>query len=197
MRLILASGSATRAALLASAGVKFTTQPSRIDERVVEAPLLAAAVPPGDIAAALAEEKALDVSRREQGALVIGADQTLDLAGELVTKPRDNAAAREQVARLAGHTHRLHSAVAIADDGTVVWRNVQSATLAMRTLSAADIDSYIAAAGDAVTASVGGYQVESLGIRLFDSIEGDHSTILGLPLLPLLKYLRERAVLPW
>ena len=197
MRLILASGSATRATLLKNAGVTFATEPSRVDERALEAPLVANGRSPGEIAVALAEAKAIDVSRRQSGTLVIGADQTLDLVGERFTKPANNAEAREQLSRLSAKTHQLHSAVAIAEDGTVLWRHLDSASLTMRALAPAEIDAYLAAAGEHVTASVGGYQVEGLGIRLFEKIEGDHFTILGLPLIPLLDYLRTRGALPW
>jgi len=197
MRLILASGSATRATLLKNAGVTFATEPSRVDERGLEAPLLANGRGPDEIAVALAEAKAIDVSGREPDALVIGADQTLDLAGERFTKPANNAEAREQLSRLSGKTHRLHSAVTVAENGKVLWRHLDSASLTMRALEPAAIDAYLAAAGDRVTESAGGYQVEGQGIRLFEKIAGDHFTILGLPLIPLLDYLRTRGVLPW
>lgn len=197
MRLILASGSATRATLLNNAGVPFATEPSRVDERALEAPLLATGRSPEEIAVALAEAKAIDVSGREPDALVIGADQTLDLAGERFTKPANRPEAHEQLSRLSGKTHRLHSAVAVAENGSVLWRHVESASLTMRALPPAAIDAYLAAVGDRVTGSVGAYQVEGQGIRLFEKIAGDHFTILGLPLLPLLTYLRTRGALPW
>jgi septum formation protein len=197
MRLILASGSATRAALLTSAGVPFSVRASTVDERALEAPLLAAGTSPAALATALADAKALTVSNAELDALVIGADQTLDLVGARFTKPADRTAAREQLERLSGRTHQLHSALAVAQRGTVVWRHIESATLTVRKLRADEIDAYLAAAGDRVTASVGGYQIEGLGVRLFDRIAGDHSTILGLPLVPLLHYLRSCGVLSW
>ena len=123
-------------------------------------------------------------------ALVIGADQTLDVDGNRWTKPATVAEAREQLARLSGHAHQLHSAVAVARDGAVAWRHRDSAQLTMRPLSATMIDAYLAEVGDAALASVGAYQIEGPGIRLFDRIDGDYFTILGLPLLPLLAYLR-------
>jgi septum formation protein len=197
MRLILASGSATRAALLRSARVDFLVRPAHVDERVLETPLIAAGRTPSEIAAALAEEKALEVSRREPDALVIGADQILDLAGERFTKSENRAAARAQFARLSGKTHQLHSAVAVAENGSISWHGLASASLTMRALTESEIDAYLAAAGDVVTESVGGYQVENAGIRLFDRVDGDHATILGLPLIPLFAYLRSRGILSW
>ena len=197
MRLILASGSATRSALLKAAGVPFEVRVSTVDERAVEMPLLDAGKSPAEVSLALAEAKALDVSRHEPEALVIGADQTLDFAGARWVKPASHAAAREQLALLSGHTHQLHSAVALAEHGAVAWRHVDSASLTMHLLSAAGIDAYLAAVGEEVTASVGGYQVEKLGIRLFEKIDGDHFTILGLPLLPLLARLQTLGALRW
>jgi septum formation protein len=197
MRLILASGSATRSSLLQAAGVPFEVRASTVDERAVETPLIAAGKSPAEVALALAEAKALEVSRLEPEALVIGADQTLDFTGALWVKPASPAAAREQLALLSGHTHQLHSAVALAEQGAVTWRHVDTARLTVRTLSDAAIDAYLAAAGERVTASVGAYQIEGFGIRLFEKIEGDHFTILGLPLLPLLARLRTVGVLPW
>jgi septum formation protein len=197
MRLILASGSATRSALLKAAGVPFDVRASGVDERAVEQPLLDAGKSPAEVALALAEAKALDVSRLAPDALVIGADQTLDFAGKRWVKPANVAAAREQLALLSGHTHQLHSAIAFAENGAITWRHVESASLTVRPLSPGAIDAYLAAVGDQVMASVGGYQVEGLGVRLFDRIAGDHSTILGLPLLPLLARLRTVGALPW
>ncbi|CAN5131739.1 Maf-like protein [soil metagenome] len=187
--LILASGSQTRATLLRNAGVSFSVRTAAIDERAVEAPLIARGAKPRDVAAALAEAKALAVSRQHPG-LVIGADQTLDLAGRQWSKPRSLAEAAEQSAALAGRTHALHSALAVARDGAIAWRHVESARLAMRPLTGAEIAAYIAEVGDAALTSVGAYQIEGPGIRLFERIDGDHFTILGLPLLPLLAYLR-------
>ncbi len=195
-RLILASESATRGALLKNAGIAFTAMASSVDERAAEAPLIAAGASPAEVASALADAKAIDVSAREADALVIGADQTLDFDGERWTKPATRAQAREQLARLSGRTHRLHSAVAVARDGKVQWRHRDSAGLTVRSLTAAAIDAYLTEVGDAALMSVGTYQIEGPGIRLFERIEGDYFTILGLPLLPLLLYLRgEGAIL--
>ena len=197
MTLILASASAARKALLAGAGVAFSVQPAAIDERAVEIPLIAGGASPADVATALAAEKAIAVSRDSIGATVIGADQTLDLDGERWTKPATVAEAREQLARLSGRAHRLRSAVAVARDGTVRWQHTASATLTLRPLTAAAIDAYLAEAGDSALGSVGAYQIEGPGIRLFDRIEGDYFTILGLPLLPLLAYLRGEGEIGW
>jgi septum formation protein len=189
-RIVLASGSPARRTLLANAGIAFAVEPSTVDERAVEAPLIARGASPAEIASALAEAKAVEVSRRIPQALVIGADQTLDCDGHRGTKSESLAEARTQLQRLAGRSHQLHSAVAVARDGAVAWRLRDSATLTMRPLSAAEIDAYLARVGETVLKSVGVYQLEGEGIRLFERIEGDYFTILGLPLLPLLAYLR-------
>ncbi len=193
--IVLASGSAARKALLANAGVPFTVKPSSVDERAVEAPLIAGGASPADVAAALAEAKAIAVSGDTPGALVIGADQTLDLDGDRWTKPATRADAREQLARLSGRAHQLHSAVAVARDGALLWRHRDSATLTMRALTPTFIDKYLARVGDAALMSVGVYQLEGEGVRLFDRIEGDYFVILGLPLLPLLAYLRDEGAI--
>jgi septum formation protein len=197
MTLVLASGSAARSALLAAAGVSFTIRPAAIDERAVEIPLTAGGASPADVAAALAEAKAVAVSRDAPDALVIGADQTLDFDGRRWTKPATLAEAREQLARLSGREHRLHSAVAVARDGRVTWHHAASAGLTMRPLTASAIDAYLAVAGEAVLSSVGASQIEGPGIRLFDRIDGDYFAILGLPLLPLLAYLRAEGEIAW
>ena len=189
-RIVLASGSPARRTLLANAGIAFTVEPAALDERAVEAPLIARGATPAQTAAALAEAKAAEVSRRLPDALVVGADQTLDCDGHRGTKSESLAAARGQLARLAGRSHRLHSAVAVAKGGVVSWRHLGSATLTMRPLTPAEIDSYLARVGERALKSVGVYQLEGEGIRLFERIEGDYFTILGLPLLPLLAYLR-------
>jgi septum formation protein len=195
--IVLASRSAARVALLKAAGVSFTALPSIIDERAVEAPLVAKGAPAAEIAAALAEKKALDVGGRSAGALVIGADQTLSCNGRRWSKPANAAEARRQIAELAGRTHELHSAVAVVRDDKAVWRHVETARLTMRPLTNAAIDAYLAEAGDAAQRSVGAYQIEGPGIRLFEKIEGDYFTVLGLPLLPLLLYLRGEGALSW
>ncbi len=195
--ILLASRSAARISLLKAAGVVFTAVPSSVDERAAEMPLIAGGASPADIAMALAEAKAVDISALSRDAIVIGADQTLDLDGQRWTKPESMAIAREQLARLSGQTHRLHSAAAIAREGIVTWRHVGTATLTMRALTAAAIDAYLAEVGDAALGSVGAYQLEGVGVRLFEKIDGDYFTILGLPLLALLARLRDEGALAW
>lgn len=195
MRLVLASKSATRIELLTRAGVAFDVEGAGIDERDVEAPLRSGGADPATIASHLADAKALAVSRRRPADLVLGADQTLGLGRELFVKADDRAAAEAQIARLAGQTHQLHAALSLAVGGHVVWRHLSSASLTVRPLSPAAIGRYLDTVGDAVLGSVGCYQLEGLGIRLFDRIEGDYFTILGLPLLPLLAELRARGLI--
>lgn len=194
-RIVLASGSPARRTLLANAGIAFDVEPAAVDERAVEAPLVAAGASPAEIAVALADAKAVEVSRRLPEALVIGADQTLDCAGHRGTKAETIAAAHAQLQRLAGRDHRLHSAVAVARAGGVRWRHLDSATLLMRSLSAGEIDTYLRRIGEDALKSVGVYQLEGEGIRLFERISGDYFTILGLPLLPLLAYLRSEGAI--
>jgi septum formation protein len=191
--LILASQSCARQMLLAHAGIDFEAIPAEIDERAVQkaSGLLAA----DGIAALLAREKAISVSANRPGRFVVGADQTLALGERLFSKPAGRAQAREQLRALAGHSHELHSAVAVAQDGKILFEDVAVARMAMRRLSENDIDAYLDAAGEAVTTSVGAYQLEGLGIHLFEHIDGDHFTILGLPLLPLLAFLRSAKLL--
>jgi len=190
MALVLASGSRIRAELLKNAGLTIDIDPSGVDERAVEAPLLEANFPPEDLASVLAEAKANDVSARRHGDLVIGADQILAFEGTRRTKPEDMDAARRQLLAFSGKTHELHSAVVISRNGEAIWRKVSTARLTMRPLSPEFIGHYLANAGDAVLSSVGAYQLESLGVQLFEKIDGDYFTILGLPLLPLLGELR-------
>lgn len=189
--LVLASTSATRMALLASAGLVFETARPEVNERAVEAQALAGGAAPETLAVTLARAKALAVSRVRPASLVVGADQTLALERRLFHKPTGREAAREQIAALAGRTHALQSGVAIAREGAIVAEYVASARLTMRALDARAIDLYLDLAGDAVTASVGGYQLEGVGAHLFERVEGDHSTILGLPIFPLLAALRD------
>lgn len=191
--LVLASKSAARRALLAAARLPFEALSVDVDERAIEAGAPGAG--PAEIARLLAREKALAGSRHRTGALVIGADQTLALGDESFHKPADRAAARAQIARLAGRTHALHSAMVVARDGEILFDTVEAAYLAMRPLDDASLDAYIEAAGEAVLGSVGGYQLEGAGIHLFERVEGDHSVILGLPLLALLGFLRKERVL--
>jgi septum formation protein len=192
-RLILASQSRARRALLANAGIAFEAIPAEIDEREIQR--VSGLSAPGEIASLLAREKALSVSSRQPGRIVVGADQTLALGKRLFSKPADRAQAAEQLRSLAGASHELHSAVAVARDGKIMFETVAVARMTMRQLSEAEIDAYLDQAGDAVTTSVGAYQLEGLGIHLFERIEGDHFTILGMPLLPLLAFLRSQQLL--
>lgn len=192
--LVLASTSATRRHLLEQAGIAVLCEAPGIDERALESEHRGLA--PRDLALMLAEAKAVAVSTRWPGHIVVGADQVLQCEGELLHKPVSLADAGGQIGKLSGRRHHLHAAVAIAEDGLISDSFVEDAHLTMRDLDAAAIARYVEAAGlDRVTASVGGYQLEGLGIHLFSCIEGDHSTILGLPLLPLLERLRKRGCL--
>ena len=191
--LILASQSRARKMLLANAGLAFEAMPAEIDERAIQQSSGIAA--PGEIAGLLAREKALWISARRAGHHVIGADQTLALGDRLFNKPGDRAAAVEQIRSLSGQTHVLHAAIAVALDGKIMFETVAVARMTMRSLSDADIAAYLDAAGAAVIQSVGAYQLEGFGVHLFERIEGDHFTILGLPLLPLLAFLRSQHLL--
>jgi septum formation protein len=191
--LILASQSRARQMLLANAGISFEAVPADIDERSVQKNSGLSA--PGEIAGLLAREKALFVSSKNPGRYVVGADQTLALGNRLFSKPAGGAQAAEQLRLLAGHTHELHSAVAVARDGEIVFSDVSVARMTMRRFAENEIEAYLDQAGQAVTTSVGAYQLEGLGVHLFERIEGDHFTILGLPLLPLLAFLRGEGLL--
>ena len=191
--LILASQSTARQALLANAGIPFEAIPARLDELAIQ--LASALSAPGEIAALLARDKALSVSEKHPGRYVVGADQTLILGERLFSKPAGRAQAAAQLRALAGQAHQLHSAAAVARDGEILFENVSIARMTMRWLDDAAISAYLDAAGEAVTTSVGAYQLEGLGVHLFERTEGDHFTILGLPLLPLLKYLRCQGLL--
>jgi septum formation protein len=188
--LLRASKSAVRRALLEAAGVAIEVKPASIDERGVEAKAGLAGA--GEVAALLAREKAKAAAAAgNPDRIVLGADQTLALGQRRFDKAADRAGAREQLRALRGQTHTLHSAVAVVRSGTVLYEHVDAAHLTMRPFSDAFLESYLDTVGDAATASVGGYQLESAGIQLFERVEGDHFTVLGLPLLPLLGFLRQ------
>lgn len=191
--LVLASKSAIRHALLRDAGVPVEVQPADIDERTIEQqrPVHDAS----ELAALLAREKARTIAARLPGRLVLGADQTLALGERRFSKPGDRAGARAQLEALRGRTHELHSAVALMRESTIVFEHREVARLTMRAFSDSFLESYLDAVGAAVTASVGGYQLERIGIQLFEHIEGEHFVILGLPLVALLQYLRQAGCL--
>jgi septum formation protein len=193
--IVLASASATRKQMLESAGLRVEIDPARVDEDEVKLSLKAEQVPVERAAEALAELKALRISLRRPGALVIGADQMLECDGAWFDKSPDRAAAREQLVLLRGRTHRLISAAVVALDGQRLWHTTEAARLTMRNFSDAFLDEYLDTVGEAVFTSVGGYQLEGRGVQLFHRIEGDFFTILGLPLLPLLDFLRARGAL--
>ena len=195
MTLILASASPFRATMLKNASLAFEAIAARIDERAVEQPLLEADLPPGDIAEVLAIAKAEEVSARNTGALVIGSDQVLSFDGEILHKVEDMEGARRRLLQLSGKTHYLDSAIALLRDGEVLWSHVERAALTMRTLTPEFVGRHLAEAGETVLSSVGAYQIEGVGVQLFEKIEGDFFTIMGLPLLPLLAELRRQGAL--
>jgi len=189
-RPVLASNSATRRSLLENAGIVVDVEAAAIDERGLEERFLQDGGSPSELAAALARAKALAVSARRPGALCLGADQTLQLDGRLFHKPGDMEAAEKNLEMLAGRSHVLDSAVCVARDGAPLFEGAQSARLRMRALDERAIRRYLAVAGPAVLSSVGAYQIEGVGVHLFEAIDGDHFTILGLPLMVLLKWFR-------
>jgi nucleoside triphosphate pyrophosphatase len=187
-RLVLASASPFRRALLENAGLKFDVEPAQIDERAVEEPL--GDLSPEDVASVLAEAKAQDVSSRNPGAIIIGSDQTLSLAGEIFHKAANMDEARRRLLALSGRTHELNSAVTLVKDGETIWRHMSVARMTMRDLDPAFIGRHLSNVGGKALSSVGAYQFEGEGIQLFERIDGDYFTIIGLPLLPLLAKLR-------
>lgn len=196
-RVILASQSAIRRALLEQAGLSIEAKPAAIDEEAITEALLVQGAKPREIADALAEAKTRRLASTHDGhdCLVIGADQVLSLDGEVFHKPVSLEAARQQLTRMSGKTHKLHSAACLARGGSVVWRHVDEAVMTMRPLSASFIDHYLARIDKGALTSVGAYQIEALGVQLFAQISGSHFTILGIPLLPLLDALRVQGAL--
>ena len=190
-RIVLASDSRFRRAMLEAAGVDIDVAPAKIDERAVEKTLEGSGASAEDLAQVLAEAKALEVSERHPGRLVLGCDQTLSLDNELFHKPEDMEDARRHLLKLSGRTHQLSSAAVLARNGTALWRDLGIARLTMRRLKPAFIGRHLARVGPMALNSVGAYQIEGEGIQLFDKIEGDYFTIVGLPLLPLLEELRQ------
>ncbi len=191
--LILASRSSARRSVLEAAGIPIEARPADIDERGLEAAASASAA--GTVAQLLAREKAAVVARSHPARLVLGADQVLALGQERFAKPANRATARAQLQRLCGRTHELHSAITMVQHPTVLFEHVSTARLTMRPCSDRYLDLYLDAIGPAATASVGAYQVEGVGIQLFEKLDGDYFTILGLPLMPVLDFLRKHGCL--
>jgi septum formation protein len=193
--LILASASAARRRMLEVAGLVIEVDPARIDEEAIKLGLRAEGLKPRDQADALAEVKALSVSNRRPG-FVIGADQMLAIEGDVLDKPQDASEARAHLLKLRGRTHELITAAVVARDGQVIWRHIQTPRLKMREFSDDFLDGYLAQAGEGVLSSVGAYQLEGFGAQLFERVDGDYFSVLGLPLLPLLAFLREHGIAP-
>ncbi len=193
---VLASGSVTRATMLRQAGLDFTVEAAAVDEDEVKHALRAEGADAGRAAEVLAELKAMRVSGRRPGALVIGADQILDCGGAWFDKPADADAARRHLRILRGRAHRLVCAVAVVRDGAECWHHVDTARLTLRDFSDAFLEDYLRDGGPAMLESVGAYRLEGTGAQLFSAIDGDYFTILGLPLLPLLAFLRQDGIIP-
>lgn len=193
--ILLASASPWRRQMLEATGLAISAEPARIDERATGEPLERSGATAGELAVHLARAKAEEVSRRFPNALVLGADQVLSLDGAILHKARNIEEGRDRLLQLSGRTHRLSSAIALSRNGEPVWHHVGIAEMTMRELDTKYIDDYLAKAGDQVLGSVGVYQIEGPGIQLFDRIQGDHWTIIGLPLLPLLSKLRDMGVI--
>jgi septum formation protein len=195
LKLVLASASTIRKTMLCNAGLEIAVDPAHIDEGALKSRLWNEGAAVATVAIELAAQKAAAVAGRHRGALVIGADQMLECDGAWLDKPPDRAAAERQLQTLSGRAHRLISAAVVLDNGREAWRMADSVTLHMRPLSPAFIASYLDRLGPAACASVGAYQLEGLGAQLFTRIEGDYFTVLGLPLLPLLAFLRQRGII--
>lgn len=193
--LILASSSSVRLKLLQSAGIQVSAHPARIDEDAIRRSLQAGLAKPDDIADALAELKARKLAEKNPTSLVLGCDQVLAIGSEILNKPETVEEAESQISRLQGKTHQLLSAVVLYDDNKPIWRHMGVARMTMRTLSQDYLTAYLSRNWPDIATSVGGYKLESEGVRLFSRIEGDYFTILGLPLLPLLGYLGDRGFL--
>lgn len=196
LQLILASASPARAAMLKGAGLNFEVEPAAIDEQGLRDHLMAQGAALSEIAALLADVKAQTISRKHPDALVIGADQILLLGHEIFEKPEDLGAARASLLHLKGKTHELVSAVALVRGGESLWHGSEAARLTMRDFSREFLETYLEAEGDALLGSVGAYRLEGRGAQLFERVEGDYFTILGLPLLLLLGVLRDAGVIP-
>ena len=194
--ILLASASEIRLALLRAANVPATAQPARIDEEAIRAALETEGASPRDLADTLAEMKARNIAEKQPAALVLGCDQVLEMKGKIFAKPETPEDACAQLRALRGQTHRLLSAAVLYENGQPVWRRVGQARLTMRDFSDGYLDDYLARNWDSIRHAVGCYKLEEEGIRLFSAVEGDHFTILGLPLLPLLSYLGARGLIP-
>lgn len=193
MKLVLASGSQSRSALLTAAGVAFTKDPADLDEDALMAALRGADAQ--TVASTLAQKKALHVSARHPGSLVLGGDSVIAFEDEMLSKCATLDAAKALLARLSGRVHLLVSAAALARDGALLWTHASPCRMVMRDLSPDFLDNYIAAEGPAILSSVGCYHYEGRGAQLFDRVDGDYFSVLGLPLLPVLAALRKESVL--
>lgn len=194
--LVLASGSEIRAQMLRQAGLTITVEPARVDEDAMRAALQEEGAPPRDVADTLAEAKARKAGPRNPDALTLGCDQVLAFDGQILSKPASREAAADQIRALSGQTHRLFSAAVLYQGSEPVWRHVGAAKLTMRPVSEAYLSDYLDRCWPAVASSVGGYQIEAEGVRLFAAIEGDYHSILGLPLTALLNFLAQRGSIP-
>lgn len=195
-KLVLASGSRPRARMLVNAGVSFTVSAASVDEAAIKTSMQAAGADVADVAEMLAATKAQQAGRNHEENLVIGADQMLACEGEWFDKPGNLQDARKQLKKLRGRTHELISAVCVVQGGDVLWHHIDRARITMRPFSEAFVEQYIEKMDEQICATVGGYELEGLGAQLFSRIEGDYFTILGMPLLPLLEFLRGHGVIP-